>query len=128
MAIGGMVVGGAKDISMVAEADLSKYQYVKKGTAQNGALVGTAGAIGRGFIDQDYDSGENIKVQRDGTCRGIAHDGAVTIDSWLTPAANGRLDSTTTNKAIIVARAIEASSAAGDVIAIEIVGPFALSA
>lgn len=126
MAATGGVVGG-QTRPVVAEADLAVYQAVSAGTAQNGVVVGTAGSTFRGFVDQAYDSGENVKAQFTGEARAIAHDNAISIGNWLKLAALGRVDGTTSDKDVVVARALEDSSAAGDVIAVEIM-QFTLSA
>lgn len=119
-ATGSMVVGG-QSIPVVAEAALSKYMVVSAGTAQNGVVVGTAASTVRGVIDQDYDSGENVAAQINGTCRLIAHDNAIRIGHWLKPVALGRVDGTVTDKDVVMARALEDVAAAGDVFAAELV-------
>ena len=106
---------------VVATGDLSSYQYyvVKAGsTAGTVKVAGTAASDAiLGVLQNDPASGEPAEVAAWGVAKAIAA-ASVTYGCKLTTNSTGQVAATTTDKDEIVAIALEASAAAGDIITV----------
>ena len=117
--------GDSPSIQGVAEAAISKGDYVKQGTiATNGQYVTpcTAGARGIGFAAEDIAAGATGRIIVAGTAQALAHDSGITGGSTiLKAAASGRANGATTNKDVIIAHALSSSAAQDDLIDVLVV-------
>jgi hypothetical protein len=120
-------------IQGVAEEAISKGQCVKMGTvATNPQYVKIAGAneAGIGFAAEDIAAGATGRIIVAGVALALAHDNAITAGAtYLKAAASGRVDGTTTDKQLVVAFALQSSTAQDDLIEVVVRGgPIPLSA
>lgn len=106
-----------------AGADLSQGQLVKVAAG----VVQACGASDTpiGAVTEDVESGAIASVAITGAAGGTvyleAHDASITVGEGLKPAAAGRVDGATTG--LIVAVALEASTAQGDKIECALLAP-----
>ena len=123
--------GDNHSVQGVAEAAISKGQYVKQGTiATNAQYVTPAGAgeRGIGFAAEDIAAEGVGQIITSGEAQALAHDNAITGGSTiLKAAASGRVDGASTDKDVIIAHAQTSSSAQGDLIDVLVVN-YTLSA
>jgi len=113
-------------IQGVAEAAVSKGQYVKQGTiATNAQYVTPAGSteVGIGYAAEDIAAAGVGRIIIAGIALALAHDNGITGGSTvLTSAASGRVDGTTTDKAWVCGHAISTATAQDDLIEVLVTG------
>ena len=108
--------------------DLSSSQYmaVKMSAAKTVAIGDANGDLGVGILQNKPTSGEAAQVftQCGGICKVYAG-AAITYGAVLTPNASGHMITTTTDTDIVFGYATESAGAAGDIIEMLFVGPYA---
>jgi hypothetical protein len=110
---------------VTAGADLSAKQYycVKMASTAKEVVVSSAATDASiGLIQNDPVDGQEALVVVSGPARAAAET-SVSAGDWVASSTTGRVKTTTTANDDVVGRAVEASSAAGDIITV-IVGPF----
>ena len=110
---------------LLAGADLSAAQYkvVKlASTAGEVVLVGATSTLGIGILQNDPADGEPADVAVHGVCKGLVGPSDVAFGDVLGSDSTSRLADHTTDNRPIYARALEASSAAGDIIRVMVNG------
>lgn len=118
--------------TFIAGEDLSesRYCFVKLGsnpgevvlaTDANDPIIGVVADFYKGT------SGMPVTIAIGGTYK-VKASAAINAGSWVTATTAGAAVSTTTDKAVVRALALEAASDAGDIIEAMLVGPFTLSA
>lgn len=117
--------------TFTAGQDLSdaRYHFVKLGSGSyDVALVDGAGDVPIGILTDFYraDEGMPVTVAIGGTCKVIAG-GAIARGSFVGSNTNGQAVVKTTGGDVVRGIALEAASAAGDIIEILLIGPFVLS-
>jgi hypothetical protein len=118
-----MATGGRYDSipGLKASATLASSQYyvVKAASTAGEVIVGATAATDPvlGIVQNDPAAGEVADVAFVGICKAAA-EASVTYGSQLTTSTTGRVKTTTTDGDRIVGIALEASSAAGDIISV----------
>lgn len=111
-------------------SDLSSCQYhaVKMSAADTVAIGDANGDLGVGILQNKPTSGQAALVftQSGGICKVYAG-AAITFGAGLTPDSNGHMIATTTDTDVCFGYAKQSAGAAGDVIEMLFVGPYAVS-
>lgn len=118
--------------TFTAGEDLSgaRYHFVKLGSGSyDVALVDDEDDLPIGILTDFYraDEGMPVTVAIGGTCKVIAG-GAIARGSFVGSNADGQAVAKTAGGDVIRGIALEAASAAGDIIEIMLIGPFVLRA
>jgi len=103
---------------LVAGQDLANYQYyvVKFASTANAVIICSAATDSvLGILCNDPAATEEALVQCNGVAKALA-EASVTAGEWLAPSSTGRVKTTTTSNDDIIGKALDASSAAGDLI------------
>lgn len=113
------------DISKVADSSITIGQIVK--ITSTGVAPATAGSDAIfGVAMTDASTGDMVTVRVDGVARVQASTG-ISIGAWVTATTSGQGVTTTTDKHVVLGRALETASAQNDLIAVQL-GVFTLSA
>lgn len=106
--------------SLKAGADLSSNQhYFVKQSSGQAVLCDTLGEKSEGILNNAPESGAMARIGQLGTAKVVAS-AAIAVDAWVTTNAAGKAVATTTAGHVVRGRAIEAASADGDIIQIEL--------
>ena len=105
----------------VAGEDLSSSRYFIVQLDSSGDVEIGEGATDLlvGVLQNKPESGENAIYRFLGTTKVVAS-AAIAIGAWVTAASDGEAVTTTTDKDVIIGRALEAAGAAGDIIEIQL--------
>jgi uncharacterized protein DUF2190 len=106
--------------SMEAGADLSAKQfYFVKESSGKAILCSTLGEKSEGVLNNAPESGAMARIGQLGTAKVVAS-GAIAVGAWITTDAAAKAVATTTAGHVVRGRAIEAATADGDIIEIEL--------
>jgi hypothetical protein len=103
---------------LVASASLAAKQYhlVKMASTAGQVIVAAAGTDAIiGVVQNDPAAGEAASIAVGGVLK-VAGEASVSVGDWVTSSTTGRAKTTTTDGNIVLGTAIDATSAAGDII------------
>lgn len=106
---------------LLAGADLSSKQYYLVKLASTAGEVVAAGAGTDaiiGVIYNDPADGEAALIADGGVLK-VAGEASVSVGDWVTASSTGRAKTTTTDGDVAIGMAIDATSAAGDIIRVK---------
>jgi len=104
-----------------AETALAAYRFVKGGTAENQVVPATTGTNKvRGVTLDRADASDGVSIQILGTAL-IEASAAIAIDAEVVSTADGKAVATTTSGDSVRGIALQAATASGDIIEIQLV-------
>jgi len=108
------------EITKVAGELMTQQYYIVQLDASGNIEYGE-GATDKivGVLQNKPRAGEAALYRFAGTSKVVAS-GAISIGDWLTSHANGRALTTTTDGNLVIGRALEAATAAGDIIEVQL--------
>jgi hypothetical protein len=106
--------------TLLASEDLSAKQYYIMQMDSSGDCEIGEGATDLlvGVLQNTPESGQAARFRFAGTSKVLAA-GAIAIGDWVTSDSAGKAVATTTDKNVVIGRALEAAANAGDIIEIE---------
>jgi len=120
------VPGGDRTFAVKANTDITKYAAVIQSSGQDNEvdMPGAAGVAGWGFAQEsvDYSEGQHhVRVRTMGFSKAIAADGNIAAGARLAIADTAGKVTTAAATQYVVAKACQASAAAGDLIVVMVV-------
>lgn len=106
--------------SLPAGEDLSAKQYyiVQQNASGNVEVGEGATDLILGVLQNTPESGEMATYAKGGVCK-VVSDGTGSIGSWVTSDASGKATPTTTDGDIVIGKLLEAPSADGDIVKVD---------